>query len=184
MREARRAAPRGIGAHLILVGLPGAGKTTVGAAVAAELGWGFLDFDAEIERRVGCSVAELFAARGEAHFRQLELELTDELRARPAMVLAPGGGWITSPAVVARLCPPGRMIYLVVRPETAVRRMGRAVAARPLLAGEDAVGAVRRLLAVRGPMYETADFVVDTEGVEMKELIRRLVVLASPSGGG
>src|SRR5215207_8822569 len=72
--------------HLILVGLPGVGKSTVGAAVAERLGRPFLDFDAEIERREGKSVADIFAERGEAAFRDLERALTEEARTAPGMV--------------------------------------------------------------------------------------------------
>ena len=80
-----------IDGHLVLVGLPGSGKSTVGRAVAKRLSRPFLDFDAELERRAGISVARIFAERGEAAFRGLEYSLTQELAAAPPMVLAPGG---------------------------------------------------------------------------------------------
>jgi len=78
--------------HLILVGLPGAGKTTVGQLVAARLGVPFLDFDQEISRRSGLSVADYFARFGEATFRAAEVALTRELQQAPRTVLAPNGG--------------------------------------------------------------------------------------------
>jgi shikimate kinase len=88
--------------HLILVGLPGSGKTTIGAMLAERLGRTFLDFDAEIERREGMPVASIFAQRGEQAFRVLERKLTEELRDVGNMVVAPGGGWAADPSVVAR----------------------------------------------------------------------------------
>ena len=100
--------------HLILVGLPGAGKSTVGRGVAERLARTFLDFDLEIERRQGKTIAEIFGEKGEGHFRQLERALTEELRLMGNMILAPGGGWVSSPEVVGMLRPPGRLIYLVL----------------------------------------------------------------------
>jgi shikimate kinase len=84
----------GRGPHIVLVGLPGAGKTTVGRLLADELGCPFLDFDAEIERRLGMSVKKIFRTLGEADFREREREITQEVAAEPGMVLAPGGGWM------------------------------------------------------------------------------------------
>src|SRR5262245_7005502 len=83
--------------HVILVGLPGSGKSTVGAAVADKLSRGFLDIDVEIERREGRSVSQIFAERGEPYFRQMELAITEELAMMGNMIVAPGGGWVTSP---------------------------------------------------------------------------------------
>src|ERR1700716_2849397 len=89
--------------HLILVGLPGAGKTTVGALLATALGRSFLDFDTEITRREGMSIPEIFGQRGEEHFRHLEHELTEELQEVGNMILSPGGGWVTHAETVALL---------------------------------------------------------------------------------
>src|SRR6195256_4029651 len=83
--------------HLILVGLPGSGKTTVGQAVADKTGRTFLDFDLEIERREMRSIGQIFAERGEPYFRKKERELTEELTLVGNMVVSPGGGWITNP---------------------------------------------------------------------------------------
>jgi len=78
--------------HIILVGLPGSGKSSVGRAVAAKLGRTFLDLDHEIERREGRSISEIFGENGEAYFRAKELSLTKELQQVGHMILAPGGG--------------------------------------------------------------------------------------------
>ena len=92
--------------HIILVGLPGAGKSTVGTILAQKLGRTYLDFDIEIERREGMPIAQIFGELGEGGFRELELKLTEELKDLGNMVLAPGGGWITQPQVVALIRPP------------------------------------------------------------------------------
>ncbi|HEU4630426.1 MAG TPA: shikimate kinase [Gemmatimonadaceae bacterium] len=167
---------------LILVGLPGVGKSTIGAAVAARLGWPFVDFDVEIERREGMSVTELFRTRGEAYFRGCERRLGEELAGRGGMVLAPGGGWIVQPGQVALLRPPGRIIYLAASPAAVAARLGAGRASRPLLAGGDVVDRLARLLADREPAYRTADLVVDTELIDEQEVICRVLALAGASG--
>ena len=161
--------------HLILVGLPGAGKSTVGSVLARELGRSFLDFDAEIARREGMTIAEIFATKGEPTFRQLEHGLTEELKDLGGMVLAPGGGWVARPDTVAIIRPPSRMVYLRIRPRTAINRMGRSVAGRPLLSRPNPVAELERLLQQRRSAYEAADYVVDVERVAISEVVRRIV---------
>lgn len=165
--------------HAILVGLPGAGKTTVGKAVAERLGRTFLDLDLEIERREGATISTLFAEKGEPYFRSLELALTEELRLLGNMILAPGGGWIANPQAVALLKPPARVIYLKVTPEMALRRMGPDAATRPLLARPDPLGELKRLLAARQALYATADYTVDTERQKTQQVIDQVATLAS-----
>ena len=172
-RDARQSAP-----HLILVGLPGVGKTTIGRAAARRLGRQFLDFDEEIERRAGMNVREIFRLKGEEHFRSLEFALTKELSTSGGMVLSPGGGWITQHGSVELLRSAGRIIYLRASPEAVARRL-RRVETRPLLAGRDPVVALRELYAKRQALYETADVVLDTEVLARQQLIAKMVELAS-----
>jgi shikimate kinase len=164
--------------HLIFVGLPGVGKTTIGKAVARRLGRSFVDFDQEIERRSGMEVREIFRLKGEKHFRALEFELTRELSTTGGMVLSPGGGWITQKESVELLRSAGRIIYLRASPEAVGRRL-RRVETRPLLAGRDPVVALRELYEKRRELYETADVVVDTEPLMRQQLIAKIVELAS-----
>jgi shikimate kinase len=172
-RDARESPP-----HLILVGLPGVGKTTIGRATARQLGRPFLDFDEEIERRAGMNVREIFRLKGELHFRALEFALTKELSTSGGMVLSPGGGWITQHGSVELLRSAGRIIYLRASPESVARRL-RRVETRPLLAGRDPVVALRELYAKRQALYETADVVLDTEGLARQQLISKMVELGS-----
>jgi len=164
--------------HLVLVGLPGAGKSTIGRAVAERLSRTFLDFDKEIERRQGKTIVEIFGEKGEAHFRELERGLTEELRLSGNMILAPGGGWITKPDVVALLRPPARLIYLRLRPETALQRLGAERSTRPLLMRPDPLGELRRLLGERKAAYESADHVIEVELIGAEEVIKKVVSLA------
>lgn len=167
--------------HLILVGLPGVGKTTIGRGAAEVLRRPFLDFDAEIERREGKSVREIFRELGEEHFRALEAALSLELSLTGGMVLSPGGGWVTRPASVELLRLAGRIIYLRAAPEAVARRL-RRVETRPMLAGRDPLVALRELYEKRREAYETADVVLDTEKLSRQQLIARVVELGLRSG--
>jgi shikimate kinase len=172
--------------HLLLVGLPGSGKSSVGAGVARLIGRSFVDFDVEIERREGKSVATIFHERGEGYFRGLELELTREL-AEPGtggMILAPGGGWITVPGAMALLRPPARMIYLRVTPDIALQRMGVGRENRPLLRARDPVAELVRLLEKREPMYRSADHVVDVDLLGLQGVIASVADLATAYWAG
>jgi len=164
--------------HLILVGISGSGKSTVGAIVAERLGRVFMDLDREIERREQATVTELFAEKGEPFFRTKERELTEELSRTGNMVLAPGGGWITNTDVVALLRPPGRIIYLKVKPETAMARIGSERGTRPLLMRPDPLGELKRMLKQREPMYDAADHVIDTERLKPQQVVEQIVKVA------
>lgn len=170
--------------HLVLVGLPGAGKTAVGDAAAKRLGVPFLDFDREIEVREGRSVSAIFAERGEHAFRSLERALTAELATVGGMVLAPGGGWISNREGVELLRPPATIIYLRARPETVLRRMGAASVRRPLLAGPEPLATLQALLDLRREAYESADRAIDTDSLSLQQVIARVTELAPLTRAG
>lgn len=182
--EALRRVDDAHGPHLVLVGLPGAGKSTLGPLVAQQLGLPFVDLDLFIEARAHRRVSEIFALDGESTFRGLERDATAHLATRPSLVLSPGGGWMTQPEVVALLRPPGRIIHLAVSSETALARMGNEVTLRPLLGGINPLHALDDLRWRRAAAYATADAVVDTETLTIQELVAHLVVLATAWGVG
>ena len=161
--------------HIVLVGLPGAGKSTVGAMLAQKMGRTYLDFDLEIERREGMPITQVFGERGEAGFRELERKLTEELRELGNMVLAPGGGWITDPTIVALIRPPARMVYLRVRPETALQRLGGSAAGRPLLNRPDPLAELNKLFTGRRTMYQAADLEIGTELLKPEEVTEQIM---------
>ena len=168
----------------MLVGPPGAGKSTVGEALARRLGRPFLDLDAEIVRREGRSIAEIFARLGEAHFRRLERDLSMEVaRTAGGAIVATGGGWVTNEGVVALLRTGGRIIYLETSPERALARLSGAEESRPLLAGADPLGALRMLVQARRLLYEAAaDVVVSTDLLTVQQVTDRIAELASTPG--
>ena len=169
--------------HLVLVGLPGAGKSTLGRLAAKRVGRPFLDFDAEIERREGMPVSQIFAERGEPAFRRMEHDLTQEVTMLGGMILAPGGGWIMNPDNVALLAPRARFVWLKVRPETAIIRIKGDVNVRPLLVRPDPVGELQKLLAQREALYARAEYLINTEMVSVEQAVDRLVQLASTRDG-
>ncbi len=169
-------------AHIVLVGLPGAGKTTVGRSLSRLLGRPFLDFNDELERRAGMAVSEIFTRHGEHHFRRLELNLTQELAKSEGAILAPGGGWITVPGAMALLRPPGRIIYLRVAPEVAILRMGEGRIRRPLLQAPEPVAVLRVLSAEREPAYLQADYVIDTDHIGIELVAVQIARLVAPIG--
>ncbi len=148
-----------------LVGMMGAGKSTVGRALARRLRRPFSDLDREIEREAGCKVAEIFEREGESGFRARERRAIAEQAGRAAVV-ALGGGAIAQPGAAERLAASGTVVYLKATPETLLERIGEA-RTRPLLRdldGEERLSEIRRLLEERRAAYESATVVVETDG--------------------
>lgn len=157
-----------------------AGKSEVGRTVARVLGWRFADADAEVERRSGMTVPEIFAREGEAGFRRREAAVVEELLDLSECVVVPGGGWAASgPDRLTGLPADTLSVWLRVSPEEAVRRARAAGPGRPLLDGAaDPVARARRLLEERTPFYRQARLHLDTDGtepVEVADLIIRAV---------
>ena len=155
-----------------LVGMMGAGKSTVGPALAQRLGRRFVDSDAEIERECRAPVAEIFARDGEAAFRARERALVARLCAEP-VVAALGGGAVAQPGVAETAARAGTLVWLRARPETLLARLGDA-AARPLLAGlagPARLARLRELCAAREAAYARAELVVDTDGLACDEIV-------------
>jgi shikimate kinase len=146
------------------------------------LGSEFLDFDVEIQHRTRRSIQDIFAEQGEAAFREMEHQLTQEVSVADPMILSPGGGWVTNPANLALLRPKARIIHLRVSVETALRRLGPVIGARPLLVAPDPRQALRRLWKEREPIYRAADAEIDTENVDPQRVTEVLTALASTWG--
>lgn len=165
---------------VVLVGLSGSGKSTVGREAALRLGWQFVDLDSEIEHRTGITVSDIFSRHGEAFFRGLETDVSAELlnREEGHLVLAPGGGWITNPAALKLALTKSRTIYLKATPETALARLGTDTSARPLLRVSNPLAALIRLLREREGYYCQARSVIDTDVLDLQGVINEVVRLA------
>ena len=155
--------------HLFLTGFMGAGKTTVGGAVAARLKKPFMDLDAEIEAREGASVPDLFRERGEEGFRDAEHEALAALDGAVDAVVATGGGSVLRDDNRVLLHRLGTVVYLAVTPEETMARLGDTDD-RPLLSG-GGLSAATEILAARLALYAaTADHVVDTTGLDVESV--------------
>lgn len=160
--------------NVFLIGLMGAGKTTVGRALARRLRLNFHDTDQEIEARTGVSVRTIFELEGEAGFRAREVAMVDELSNRPGVVVATGGGAVLAEQNRAALHSRGVVIYLRARAEDLYRRT-RHDRDRPLLQTEDPLGRLRNLLEGRQALYEeTAHLIVDTGEQGVSRLVNRI----------
>ncbi|MFL5286511.1 MAG: shikimate kinase, partial [Rhodopila sp.] len=148
------------GRSIVLVGLMGAGKTSIGRRLAARLGLPFRDADQEIELAAGCTIPELFDRYGEAAFRDGERRVIRRLLAGDPMVIAYGGGAYMDPQTRETTRAEATSVWLRCTLPTLVRRMaGRDN--RPLLMGRDREDTLRQLMDVRYPIYAEADIIVD-----------------------
>ena len=140
----------------------GAGKTTVGRALAQRCGLRFIDSDHEIEQQQGCSISALFARVGEAGFREIEARMIDRLTRLDHVVLATGGGAVLRAENRKALRSRGTVVYLRASPDDLAHRL-RHDRSRTLLQQGDARARMHELFRVRDPLYrETAHFVIDT----------------------
>lgn len=148
--------------HIALLGLRGAGKSTVGPLVAARLGRGFVELDDHIESETGLQIAELFQVHGEAYYRQAERQALERVLAGTACVVAVGGGLVTEPATFSLLRAVATTVWLRAAPEDHWQRVLAQGDTRPMADNERAFQDLRRILAAREPLYRQADLVVDT----------------------
>jgi len=169
--------------RIVLVGLPGAGKTTAGALAAKQLGWEFVDLDAELERAAGRSVSEIFSAEGESGFRRRESEATRGLAGRSRLVVSPGGGWLLDPLNRASLGPGTTLVFLRVSPSVAAARLENEPGTRPLLDSPDPEKSLGELLKAREAFYLQADHTVTVDSMSPAQVASLIVALATGRSG-
>jgi len=158
----------------VLVGLPGSGKSTIGRRLAKALGLTLLDTDAEIERRTGRSIADIFATDGEAAFRQLEEQVIREALRDHDGILSLGGGAVTTGGVREALAG-HTVVYLEITVAEGIRRTSGGTV-RPLLAGPDRAEKYRALMNRRAPLYRRAATIrINTNRRNPGAVVRQIV---------
>jgi len=166
--------------RVVLVGPMGAGKSTIGRLLARELGYRFLDSDRIIEERCGANIPWIFDVEGEDGFRQRETSMLDELSGEVGTVLATGGGAVMRAENHGLLKKNAVVVYLKTSIDQQVERT-RKDRNRPLLQNDDPEGVLRRLFAIRDPLYtELADIVMFTDRKSPRLVVRQLVNRINP----
>ena len=169
--------------NLFLVGLPGAGKSTLGRQLARRLGKTFIDADAELERKLGVTIPTIFEIEGEASFRDREEAALVELTELSNVVLATGGGVVIRATNRERLKANGTVVYLHAPPET-LRDRTRRSRHRPLLNTSDPGARLAELYTARDPLYrEVAECVVESGRDEIAQFARQLEAAQSDAMG-
>ncbi len=161
--------------RLVIVGFMGAGKSTVGEALARALGWDFVDLDDEIARRRGRPVDEVLRSLGLARFREIESRVGRLILERERVAVATGGGWAAQPGHMESLGADALSVWLDVSAETAVARVAASERPRPLLDGPRPVERARDLLLRRRARYAMSDLRVDTEGRTPGEVVEEIL---------
>jgi len=167
--------------HIVLVGLPGAGKTTVGKLVADKLGTQVVDIDALVVRKMQMPVSRIFAEYGETRFREVETEAMRQALAGTPTVITPGGGWAAQPGALEEVRGSCYVVYLRTMAVTAAKRS--ADYGRPLLMGEDPVEKMRQLLKERDAFYSQAHSELKADVKSAAALADELVQLARDHAG-
>jgi shikimate kinase len=164
--------------NIFLIGLMGAGKTTLGKALAAALEKRFIDADKVLEENAQQKISDIFAKHGEDYFRDIETATLGKICALSNIVLATGGGVVLRPENRRILRENGAVVYLEASPETLTKRLENATAHRPVLAGaSDLLTRQRLLYKIRAPLYQSAAHIVHSEndGETPEESLERLL---------
>jgi XRE family transcriptional regulator, aerobic/anaerobic benzoate catabolism transcriptional regulator len=166
---------------IALIGLRGAGKSTLGKMLAKKIGWSFVELNKEVERENGLSVAEIIALYGLEGFRRMEQAALKQLLARnELMVLATGGGIVSEPLTFDLILSAFYTIWLKAEPEEHMARVRRQGDLRPMADDRSAMAELRNILISREPLYSRASAVVDTAGLSVDAAAARLIEAVTP----
>ena len=160
---------------IVLVGMMGAGKSSIGRRLAARLNIPFVDADTEIERAAGMSIADIFARHGEADFRSGEARVIARLLDGGPQVLATGGGAVMNADTRAAIKAKGVSIWLTAEVDVLMRRIHKRRHERPMLQAADPAARLRELLAQREPVYGLSDLTVQSREVPHEAIVTEIV---------
>jgi len=147
---------------IVLTGMMGSGKTTIGKLFASRLNYKFIDLDSVIETHEKCSISEIFKNKGESYFRYLEKQLLFEIFMSENSVIALGGGTFENEDIRDFLLNNSNVIYLFANPKVIYNRI-KNENTRPLLAGDNSVDKINKIFTVRNNNYEKAHYKITTE---------------------
>jgi shikimate kinase len=160
---------------IVLIGMMGVGKSSIGRRLGARLGVPFVDADAEIEKAAGMSIADIFARHGEAAFRSGEARVIARLLNSGPQVLATGGGAVMNATTRALIKEKGVSIWLSAELDLLLRRITKRKAERPMLHTDDPAATLRELLAEREPVYAQADITVQSRDVPHDAIVTEII---------
>jgi shikimate kinase len=173
---------------VVLIGMMGVGKSSIGRRLGSRLGVPFVDADTEIEQAAGMNIADIFARHGEAAFRSGEARVIARLLNGGPKVLATGGGAVMNEATRALIKERGVSIWLSAELDLLLRRISKRKAERPMLQTDDPAATLRELMATREPIYAQADITVQSRDVPhdaiVTEIIEALAAFLSASPRG
>lgn len=170
--------------HVALLGLRGAGKSTIGAAIAKELDLPFVELDEWVEREAGLSLREVFELQGEVAYRSLERDVLRRLvEERGPSVIATGGGIVMDPQAFSFLRSAARTVWLKARPEDHMSRVESQGDLRPMQNRRNAMAELRALLTARAPLYAQADHVIDTSSLGLDASVAALAACLRADAG-
>jgi XRE family transcriptional regulator, aerobic/anaerobic benzoate catabolism transcriptional regulator len=168
-------------AGIALIGLRGAGKSTLGKILAKKIGWNFVELNKEIEAQNGLSIAEIIALYGQEGFRRMEQSALNQLLARnEPMVLATGGGIVSEPLTFDLILSSFYTIWLKAEPEEHMGRVRKQGDLRPMADDRSAMAELRNILVSREPLYARASATVDTAGLSVDAAAARLIDTVRP----
>src|SRR5215472_10093948 len=179
------------GRSIVLVGMMGVGKSSIGRRLAARLGVPFVDADTEIEKAADMSIADIFARHGEAYFRSGEARVIARLLDGGPQVLATGGGAVMNADTRTAIKAKGVSVWLSAEFDVLMRRISKRKNERPMLQTADPAATLRELLVVREPVYAQADITMQSREVPHEAIVSEILLAladflhapAAPPGG-
>lgn len=163
--------------NIVLIGLMGSGKTTVGKLIAEKLKFNFIDTDELIEKQENKKISDIFAENGEEYFRKVEQDIVKTIAGQENQVISTGGGIVKNIQNIQNLKENGVLFYLSASSSVLYERLKSEKANRPLLKTENLLETISNLLNEREEKYKMADFIINTEDKSPKDISEEIIAL-------